>query len=242
MTHTVLADCGEFWRTRCGSFKRVIQLVRGRNLWQRPQMRCDEICLGNEKARWYICPDNLSASSVVYSFGVGEDISFDLELISRYHAELHAFDPTPRCIEWVRRQNLPREFVFHEYGLAHFDGLCKFLPPENSAHISHTLLERNLPWPAIELPVKRLTTIMESLGHDHIDLLKMDIEGAEYDVLNDLLSVGIRVDQLLVEFHHRWPEIGVHKTKVAIRYLNEAGYRIFNVSPTGDEFSFRRVL
>ena len=104
-------------------------------------------------------------------------------------------------------------------------------------------------WPGIEIgahtarhailaPVHRLTTIMERLGHDHIDLLKMDIEGAEYGVIADLLSCNIRVNQLLVEFHHRWPEVGVNKTKHAIRQLNERGHWIFNTSPTGEEYGF----
>jgi len=50
---------------------------------------------------------------------------------------------------------------------------------------------------------------MRELRHASIDLLKMDIEGAEYDVLADMISQRIPVKQLLVEFHHRWPQIGV---------------------------------
>jgi hypothetical protein len=65
----------------------------------------------------------------------------------------------------------------------------------------------------------------------------MDIEGAEYEVLADMLAQRTDVKQLLVEFHHRWPHIGVEKTKQAIRALNEAGYRIFSVSPSGAEYS-----
>jgi len=65
---------------------------------------------------------------------------------------------------------------------------------------------------------------MRELGHVSIDLLKMDIEGAEYDVLADMISQRIPVKQLLVEFHHRWPQIGVGRTKQAIQALNAAGY------------------
>ncbi|GIS18490.1 MAG: hypothetical protein CM15mP120_04060 [Pseudomonadota bacterium] len=43
---------------------------------------------------------------------------------------------------------------------------------------------------------------MRDLGHDHLDVLKMDIEGAEYAVLDDMLQSNILPDQLLVEFHH----------------------------------------
>jgi hypothetical protein len=53
-----------------------------------------------------------------------------------------------------------------------------------------------------------------------------------------MIKSAIPVDQVLIEFHHRWPELGVEKTRTAIRQLNDAGYRIFHVSPSGEEYSF----
>jgi len=218
------------------SAKRTVQVLRGRDLWQSAQIKCGKIHLGNEGARWCVCRDGLGPSSIVYSVGVGEEISFDLELISSFGACVHAFDPTPRSIEWLAKRSLPANFVFHPYGVADFDGYAKFLPPVNPAHVSHTLLKRQTPWPAIEVPVRRLRSIMKDFGHERIDLLKMDIEGAEYPVVKDLLSSRIPVQQLLVEFHHRWPQIGVEKTRQAIRDLNAASYRIFDVSSSGEEY------
>jgi len=219
--------------------KRILHLLRGEELWQGAQIKCQRIKLGKEGACWCVCPEGLRASSVVYSFGVGEDISFDLALIERFGLQVHAFDPTPRSIEWLQTQTVPREFVFHAYGVADFDGTCAFLPPENPAHVSHTIVKRDSWRPAIEVPVRRLGTIMKMVGHEQIDLLKMDIEGAEYVVLEDMLACGIPVKQLLVEFHHRWPQLGTEKTKQAIRALNTAGYRIFSVSPGGEEYGFK---
>jgi len=57
-----------------------------------------------------------------------------------------------------------------------------------------------------------------------------------------MLARRIPVKQLLVEFHHRWPQIGIEKTKRAIQALNAAGYRIFSVSPSGEEYSFQRTV
>jgi FkbM family methyltransferase len=218
--------------------KRGVRALRGQDLWQSAQIKCERLRLGNEGACWCVAPRGLSAASVVYSMGVGEDISFDLALIERFTLQVHAFDPTPRSIEWLQEQIVPPEFVFHPYGVAGFDGSCAFLPPENPAHVSHTIVKRDPSRLAIEVPVHRLETIMKMLGHQQIDLLKMDIEGAEYGVLADLVAQRIPVKQLLVEFHHRWPEVGIEKTRQAIRSLNEAGYRIFNVSPSGEEYSF----
>jgi FkbM family methyltransferase len=222
--------------------RRMVQVLQGNDIWQGIQQKSARLSLGEGSGAWCLCPQGLSASSVIYCAGVGEEISFDLELIRRFGVRVHAFDPTPRSIQWVQSQTLPQEFTFHPYGIADFDGTSKFLPPKNPDHVSHTLLPRETPWSAIQIPVHRLGTIAGMLGHAEIDLLKMDIEGAEYAAIADLLTSGIRPRQMLVEFHHRWPEVGVEKTRAAIRALNAAGYRIFDVSASGEEYSFKLTL
>jgi FkbM family methyltransferase len=174
----------------------------------------------------------------VYSLGIGEEISFDLELIQRFDLHVHGFDPTPRSIEWIKQQNLPSQFVAHEFGVAEYDGVCSWFAPGNPRHVSHSRVERKAKTTAIQVPVRRITSIMHILGHSAIDLLKMDVEGAEYEILSDLIASRVPVNQLLVEFHHRWPEIGVERTRWVLRQLFEAGYRIFNVSSSGEEYSF----
>jgi hypothetical protein len=86
---------------------------------------------------------------------------------------------------------------------------------------------------AIEVPAFCLSSIATRLGHARIDLLKMDIEGAEYEVLEELLASPIKPNQLLIEFHHRFPTIGLEKTADMIRRLQMAGYKIFAISETG---------
>lgn len=221
--------------------KRATRVLQGCDLWQKVQIHRESLRLGNKGADWTINPLNLSERSVVYSLGVGEDISFDLELIERFAVTVHAFDPTPRSMGWLANQAVPARFRFHALGIADYDGTAKFSPPMDREHVSHTMLEIKTSLPAVQAPVQRLSTIMKSLGHDRIDLLKMDIEGAEYAVLEDLLASRVCVHQLLVEFHHRWPQIGARKTKEIIQELNLGGYQIFNVSPSGEEFSFCRV-
>jgi FkbM family methyltransferase len=218
--------------------RRAVHVLRGTDLWQRAQVKENSVLLGNGKACWRVCASGLSKDTIVYSMGVGEDVSFELDLIRRFGVQVYAFDPTPRSVDWVKAQVLPGQFVFHPYGIADYDGTCKFHPPENPFHVSHTLLDRESKKPSIELPVHRLDTIMTTLGHSRVDVLKMDIEGAEYTVLRDIIRAGVRTHQLLVEFHHRWPEVGVEQTRWAIHELNSIGYKIFSVSPSGEEYGF----
>jgi FkbM family methyltransferase len=198
--------------------------------------------LGNLGADWCICPDGLGPQSVLYSFGVGTEISFDLAMIEQFGLTVQAFDPTPRSIEWLRQQHLPNRFLFHPYGLAAVDGELKLYAPENPAHVSYSVMpEPGWTSKPISMPVYRLDTIAEMLGHRNVDVLKIDIEGAEYEVIEDLARSKVEVSQLLVEFHH------IHKKNVtkqvtagAIRQLNELGYRVFYVSVSGAEYSFIR--
>ncbi len=66
----------------------------------------------------------------------------------------------------------------------------------------------------------------------------MDIEGAEMQVLPDMLSSGMLPSQLLVEFHYNYPEIGFDQFLDLIQSLRVNGYRILDISERGYEFSF----
>jgi hypothetical protein len=80
---------------------------------------------------------------------------------------------------------------------------------------------------------------MMQLGHNRLDVLKVDIEGAEYEVLPALLADGIEIDQILIEFHDRWvegiPSKAVHEALVA------KGYRLVAHSAHYEEFTYLKV-
>lgn len=221
------------------------KVLVGRDFYQFSQVRRKRTNYGNRFADWTFCPDQIDENSVIYSFGVGEDVSFDLELIKHYKLKVYGFDPSPRSIEWVKKQKLDEKFIFYPYGLAAKDGSISFSEPaESNIHslkITETAEGTAGDLKTHQLPVHRLQTVVEMLGHDHINILKMDIEGAEYEVIDDIINSPVPISQVLIEFHHRFPYIGIGKTRKAISQLNAAGYKIFNVSASGEEISFIKV-
>lgn len=86
--------------------------------------------------------------------------------------------------------------------------------------------------------VRKIESIMADLGHNTLDLLKIDIEGSEYPVLSSLLSTPLRPGLLLVEFHHRFKSIGALPTKETVKALREAGYKLYFISKSGEELCF----
>src|SRR5688572_23117678 len=221
--------------------RRFVRVIRGHDLWRSRQVTIPVQRHGSLYGGWTLCPTGIGENSVIYSFGVGEDISFDCAVSHAFGCSVHAFDPTPKSLEWVSRQQLSSGFQFHPYGLAAYDGVANFRPPSDPRHVSYSMIDvPAVPGGAVSFPVRRLKTLLHELGHGAVDILKMDIEGAEYDALDDILRSRIDVRQILVEFHHRFDRTKVKRTRSSIEQLQNAGYFIFDVSPTGEEYSFIR--
>jgi len=195
--------------------------------------------LGTEYGGWPLL-ESTPRGAVVYSFGIGEDISFDLGAIARFGCVVHGFDPTPKSVAWVRAQPLPEHFAFHPFGIAAEDGEAEFFAPAVDGYVSFSASPAKYgAGGSVKAPVLRLETILFRFNHSPPDVLKMDIEGFEYSVIEDILASPIRPSQLLVEFHHgMYDGIGEDKTIRAVEALRAAGYRIFYVSEAGREYGF----
>ena len=203
------------------------------------ELKCLKKAYGQGDGSWVVNPENLDSSSVIYSFGIGRDISLELEIISKHGAIVHAFDPTPVSLEWVAQQTVPERLVIHDYGLAAFDGDLEFQMPrkQTGAHFSPIQRYKNKSSGLYKAPVKRLSTIMRELQHQHIDLLKIDIEGGEYEAIDDFLNEDISVHQLLVEFHHNYETISLQQTVNTLSRLQSVGFKIFSISDRTYEIS-----
>jgi hypothetical protein len=130
--------------------------------------------------------------------------------------------------------------VLHPYGVADFDGRARFAAPRKRKFASFSLVRTDGAGPGVDAPVHRLATLAGMLRLPPPDLIKMDIEGAEYAVLADVLGSGFRPRQILVEFHHRWREIGAGRTRDALALLSRQGYRIAEVADSGMEYTLLR--
>jgi FkbM family methyltransferase len=193
-------------------------------------------------AQYQICNENMDKDSIVYSFGIGRDIDFEKDIINKYGINIFGFDPTPVTSEWLSGQKIPDEFHYYEYGIADYDGSANFYQLDNPSPVSMSMVKGKKSHSGeIEVKVYKLKTIMKMLNHDHIDLLKMDIEGEEYQVIENIISDNIEIKQIIIEFHHRFKNIGIKKTKSIIKLLNENNYQIFAISDLGEEYSFIKV-
>jgi FkbM family methyltransferase len=215
--------------------RRVFKSTLGKDHLISKDVRVPKIRLGQDWGDWVIADRLVSADSVVYSVGIGEDISFDLELIRRYGCRVYGWDPTPLATNFMASVKTPLEFTFLPYGLGSTDCAQEFggKVVGDRSFSSHSLNPSK-----VSLDIRKLTSMMSMLNHDRVDILKMDIEGDEYDVVRQIVEDKIIVSQLLIEFHHGWYRIPVEKTREHIAMLKRAGYLIFDIDAVGREFSF----
>lgn len=161
------------------------------------------VWLGTEYGGKAVHLELLGPDSLVFSFGIGEDISWDLELIKKVDCRILGFDPTPKAKEFIKSKNLDEwpmcKLWFFPVGVFDYDGTAHFDPPQNPNWASYSIKENG----EVSFRVKTLTTLMLELGHelDTIDVLKLDIEGAEHRVLKDVFASRIFPKQILVEIH-----------------------------------------
>jgi FkbM family methyltransferase len=200
---------------------------------------------GSKYGRWGIDTSLLNSQTRIASFGLGEDISFERAILDTFGCRIVGFDPTPKSIEYVRDHLTHPHFVHHPVALASHRGTIQFaLPPADAA--DQTSASAVATYRAsgdsatIEVPCVDLRGAMELAGLDAVEVLKMDVEGTEYEVLlqavNDRSLEGVQ--QLLVEFHHFLPGLNAGRTRHAIAALRKAGFEVAWVGRTNHEYLF----
>ena len=155
---------------------------------------------------------------VVYSFGSNGDTSFEEDVLRKTVCAVHTFDPTLDPEQEAQVLAVPG-INLHKIGLAAEPGevrghgmlgtpghgatpeqgplVCmhcaRVQPLQMHACASQMEIDdvmRTMQRNITKFPVESLGNLMAEIGHDWIDVLKIDIEGAEWPVLKSLLDSG----------------------------------------------------
>lgn len=188
---------------------------------------------------WSLDVSLLNKSSKVVSGGVGGDISFELELARETGCEIALFDPSPTGRATIDRlAPLPENIRFHAMALAGEPGQRQFAAPFDADEGSFRE-PYGAASPAFEWPCASVEEFLRREEWPQLELLKLDIEGFEFEVLNAMLQSRIRPRQLLVEFHYgRELNHSFWEYLRLLFRLRLAGYTL--VHRTKDDHSFLR--
>jgi len=110
----------------------------------------------------------------------------------------------------------------------------KFFAPPETSHVSHSISNYQNSYargtPFIEVASTTVRAIMDEYGLTDLELIKLDIEGAETAVISNMLESGIFPNQILVEFDELWLASASSKKKAEAcdRALRSHGYECFH--------------
>jgi FkbM family methyltransferase len=208
--------------------------------------------IGTEYGGWYCCRALLGPGRIAMCCGAGEDISFDVALNAHWSMRVICVDPTPRSVSHVQallaasrdHQPMlieagpavydlsgfrPEQFTFCARALWSSDGTLELFAPRDPVNVSYSAVNLQGTSDTILVRASTVHSLLAELGVEGIALLKLDIEGAEYEVLRSMLTDGVRPEQLLVEFDQvnqpLTPWFWVELLRI-IRALRGAGYRL----------------
>lgn len=184
--------------------------------------------LGTNYGGWWVPKElQLDSNSIIYLVGAGEDISFDLILSDNFDSYIYIIDPTNKAIKhfqqvkdfyadknnkitgniqsdyYTKINNLNPNFnkiCFLEVGLWNCKQTCKFYRQSNEAYVSQSLVDGMFSNIFDIVEVDTIKNIMDTFHHKNIDLLKLDIEGAELAVIENMFYENIFPKYLLIEF------------------------------------------
>jgi FkbM family methyltransferase len=198
----------------------------------------DTICLTNKP------------ELIVYGVGAGEDISWDVGLVEKFNANVFIYDPTEKSLKYTRpiveqySKSHPHKLSHTPEGMSDEKGILTFAMPENPDHVSLRTIDlatKNMLSRTVQVPVNSLQNWMSQNNHNYLDILKIDIEGSEYPVLEALIAAKyLPFTQLLVEYHDRFLPDKSRHSKLLFA-LKQAGFTELWSSHEGQEVGYIKV-
>ncbi len=205
--------------------------------------------LGTRYGGWWVDAGLLGHSPLLIDCGLGEDISFPLAFLQAFGGKVIGVEPNPRSLNYCR-DRIPRDMIVLPKAFWSEPGkkLEFFLPraqqelPKGADGVSGSLdgSHEYASDQKLEVETTSLAEILEQCARAHCDVLKMDIEGAEYGVLDQLCSSGEirKVAQVLIEFHHKVTQHTLDDTQRAVAQMQRNGFSLVHTEDRN--FIFRR--
>ncbi len=196
----------------------------------------------------YLAPSHFENNQclTVIDVGCGSLAELSIYMINRYGAKCYGVDPTEKHQTALSKlaHNHPGHFIHVPYAVGAYNGEIKFF--ESNVNESGSLMTDHVNAvrdEGISYQVKCLTpkSLIDHLGIDSADILKLDIEGAEYELLQSLSHEELlQFKQIFIEFHHHAVERYTYSDTIkAVESINKLGYISYSLD--NHNFLFLRL-
>lgn len=145
---------------------------------------------------------DLNPNSIVFDLG-GYEGNWTDEMFRRFSCNIHVFEPVGRFADNMesRFAGNPKVEV-HRFGLGGQTKKCLLAILADGSSVFREGAEKE------EVLLVEATEFFKASGITDIDLMKINIEGSEYELLEHLIQTGFisRIDNIQVQFHDVVPQ------------------------------------
>jgi FkbM family methyltransferase len=194
------------------TYRDAVRLFKGHVLRDRME---------REAARWFRDHGDetlrldypLNAASVVFDCG-GYEGDWADAIHARYGCQVYVFEPVAAFLSDIQRRFKDQPAVrSFGYGLHSRNEHTRIFL---SANASSTFGQEAA---SESIALRDVAEVLPALQIDHIDLIKINIEGGEYELLERLLDTGLvrSIDHLQVQFHRFVPGATARRERIRTR-------------------------
>ncbi len=195
---------------------------------------------------FFIYPEAKKHLTVI-DVGCGSVAEFSTNMIERYNAKCYCVDPTlkhkPALSDLARKYG--DRFTHIPFAVCANDGMLTFF--QSNVNESGSVMTDHINVvhdEGISYEVRGITPIslLNYLELESVDILKLDIEGAEYELLEKLdRKELIPFEQIFIEFHHHAIERYTEKdTLKIVQKICKFGFE--NYSLNNHNYLFNRII
>ena len=213
----------------------------------KPKALFDLVRIGKSNDGGYlVCKKAAKQSEFLISFGISNDFSFEKHFVELNKVPVHAYDPSISLKFFIKhilinliRLNL-KNFMSEIINTLKFYNF--FNNKDNSIYFVKIGVGGNRIWKNI-----RFEGIIKKTNFNKKIFIKIDIEGSEYRILDDIIKFEDHIKGIVIEFHQVDLNIErindfIKKTNLKLIHIhpnNFANYGLNNI-PTSLEISFSK--
>ncbi len=191
-----------------------------------PKWKTKLIRLGQPNDGGYCIPEkSLDETNILFSFGLDDNWSFEEHFQKKSRAKIICFDKNVNNKFWIKKIlkgiiyfNFKKNFFKQFINFFLYFKYKKFVQQKNVYHIKKHINPNNMIVAKSTMEnFINLQDILKDWG-DNSFFLKMDIEGNEYNILNDIIKHQKNMIGMVIEFHSC--DLMFEKIKAFIEKLN----------------------
>ena len=189
----------------------------------------------------YISPDfiyfsNLPKDGLIVDVGCGFQAEFSIHMMKELGIKCYGVDPTRKHFAQLKeiQDNFGELFTHLPFAISNKDGEMLFyesLNNESGSILDDHINVRDGLTKKYNVKTLTLRSLKVRIGANEISMLKLDLEGAEYELFKNLTQkdlVGYR--QIFVEFHHHAiKKYTLEDTRKIVQKITDFGYKSFSL-------------